>query len=401
MWFATDIMSRLNVFRLVKSSSRQISIAAVVAVSMLGFAVLTQTAQASDDRPASGKRLLILHDAGKERGIMTSASTVRKALDEAKIPIDTHDITEPSLDEELVGSNYEVNIYHARPVVIDDGSVRTRVMTPYKTPKQIAKHAGVTLRDEDRADLSISTNILADGLSERMTIQRAVPFTFVFYGRTETAYTLEPTVGDMLRSKSIRMTEADGLSVPVSTPITPGMTVKLWRNGIQTVTIDEDVDFQTEQIKDADRPAGFREVKTPGVKGKRTVTYEVNTQNGEEVGRREINSTILTQPTKQVEIIGAKFNYTGGPLSEAQITALGMCESGMTATRNSGNGFYGAFQFMPSTWRSVAPAPYNSVLPHEAPLDAQKQAVQSLLSRSSIYTQFPGCAKKMTAQGIL
>ena len=73
----------------------------------------------------------------------------------------------------------------------------------------------------------------------------------------------------------------------------------------------------------------------------------------------------------------------------------------MTANRNSGNGFYGAFQFVPSTWHKVAPAPYNTGMPHEAPLDAQKQAVQNLLSKSSIETQFPGCAKKMKAQGVL
>ena len=88
-------------------------------------------------------------------------------------------------------------------------------------------------------------------------------------------------------------------------------------------------------------------------------------------------------------------------MTEEQITALGICESGMTANRNSGNGFYGAFQFVPSTWHKVAPAPYNAGMPHEAPLDAQKQAVQNLLSKSSIETQFPGCAKKMKAQGVL
>lgn len=142
-------------------------------------------------------------------------------------------------------------------------------------------------------------------------------------------------------------------------------------------------------------------MQTPGKKGKKSVTYEITMRNGEEIERKEIQSVELNAPVEEVVVVGAKFNYTGGPLNEAQINALGSCESGMTATRNSGNGFYGAFQFMPATWRTSAPAPYNNVLPHEAPLDAQKQAVQNLLSRSSIFTQFPGCANKMRAQGIL
>ena len=120
-------------------------------------------------------------------------------------------------------------------------------------------------------------------------------------------------------------------------------------------------------------------------------------KNGSEIERKEIQSVMIEEPVEQVEVIGAKFKYSGGKLSEEQINALGRCESGMTATRNSGNGFYGAFRFSPSTWRSSAPAEYKGVLPHPAPM----QAVQTLLSRSNIYTQFPGCANKMKAQGIL
>lgn len=85
-------------------------------------------------------------------------------------------------------------------------------------------------------------------------------------------------------------------------------------------------------------------------------------------------------------------------LTEAQINYLGNCESGMTATRNSGNGYYGAFQYSIATWNSMGTGYARADL---APLEIQKAAVQRLLSRSSIYTQFPGCAKKMRAAGLL
>lgn len=88
----------------------------------------------------------------------------------------------------------------------------------------------------------------------------------------------------------------------------------------------------------------------------------------------------------------------GGPLNEAQIQYLGQCESGMTATRNSGNGYYGAFQFSPGTWRSMNTGYERADM---APIEVQKEAVQRLLSRSSIYNQFPGCARKMQAMGMI
>ncbi len=379
-------------------SVKSFGIAATVAVSLLGFAALTQPAAALSATTSSGKRLLMLHDGSNQRGIMTSASTVRKALDEANIAYDRHDITEPGLDEPLVGANYDVNIYHARPVVVVDGTTRTRVMTAAQTPKSIARDAGLTLRDEDTADMSFSDNILRDGMSERMTIQRATAFTFIFYGKTETALTRARTVGDMLRSKNISLTAADGLSVPADTPITAGMTVKLWRNGIQMTTIDEDVAFPVEQIKDADRPVGFRETKTPGVKGSRTVTYEINTQNGVEVSRKEINSIITKQPVKEVIIVGTKNNYSGS-LNE-WLLALRTCETGGNYTRNSGNGYYGAYQFLPSTWNSIARKTGRSdlvgVMPHLAsPADQDAMVIANTNMTAGLSTQHPGCYAKL------
>ena len=349
----------------------------------------------------SGERLIMIHDRDKEQGLITKADTLREVFEQADIRLDKNDRVEPGLDEPLVANSYQVNVYRARPVVIVDGPVKQLVMSAYQTPKQIAKHAGIELRDEDLAQVDLSANFVGDGASLRMNVDRAAPVQLTLYGKAETVYTQASTVKEFMKEKGIKLEKDDDTSVDQSTAITSGMSLSVWRNGKQTMTQEEAIPFETEKIQDADREASFKQVNTPGSNGSKMVTYEIVMQNGIEVSRLAIQTVVTKQPTKQVETVGAKFNYTGGPLSEAQINALGTCESGMTATRNSGNGFYGAFQFMPATWRTVAPVEYRGMLPHEAPLEAQKQAVQNLLSRSSIYTQFPGCAKKMQAQGIL
>jgi hypothetical protein len=89
---------------------------------------------------------------------------------------------------------------------------------------------------------------------------------------------------------------------------------------------------------------------------------------------------------------------TGNPLNDTQILYLGQCEAGMDPAKNTGNGYYGAFQFSYSTWKSMGTAYERADL---APLDVQIDAVQRLLKRSSIFTQFPGCARKMQALGML
>lgn len=91
-------------------------------------------------------------------------------------------------------------------------------------------------------------------------------------------------------------------------------------------------------------------------------------------------------------------SYSGGPLNEAQIQYLGNCESGMTASRNSGNGYFGAFQFSIGTWNSMGTGYARADL---APLEVQIDAVQRLVSRSSIFGQFPACSRRMQAVGLI
>lgn len=349
----------------------------------------------------TGEKLVTVYDRGENRGFITKAATLRQAFEQENINLDKNDIVEPGLDEELTSNNYQVNIYRARPVVIVDGSVQQLVMSAYQTPKQIAAHAGITLRDEDEATLGLSSNILRDGASERMSIDRAAPVRLTLYGKAETVYTQAEDVEAFMKEKGITLGPKDDVSRDLDDEITENMKLSIWRNGKQTITKEEPINFEIETIQDPSKESSYKKINTTGKNGKKLVTYEIVMRNGREVSRKTIQQVVTEKAVKQVQTVGTKFNYTGGPLSDKQINALGQCESGMTATRNSGNGFYGAFQFMPQTWSSVAPDEYKSVLPHQAPLNAQKQAVQNLLSGSSIYNQFPGCARKMQAQGII
>ncbi len=265
---------------------------------------------AGEDKPTNG-RIITLYDNGVDKGFITKKSTLREALAEQKIYVDKLDRTEPGLDEKLVANSYQVNVYRARQVIVRDEGKETKVITSYRTPKQIAKQANITLYDEDEAALAASSDPIADGVAEVMTINRSVAFNFTFYGKQQTARTMARTVGDMLKEKGIKMESVDGISVPLTTPITANMEIKLWRNGVQTLTQDEDVAFDTKKITDADQVIGYTKIETPGEVGKRTVTYEITMQDGIETSRKEINSVTTKKPSEQVEIVGTKPNGNG------------------------------------------------------------------------------------------
>lgn len=230
---------------------------------------LAVNARAQADTESSGKRLISIHDRGQDRGIVTDATSLRDVFEEANIELDKNDLVEPGLDETLLANNYEVNIYRARPVVIVDGNVRQKVMSPYQTAKQISTNAGFEMNDEDIADISRSEDIISDGNSLVLTIDRATEFNLVLYGQKVISYTQESTVAEMLAKKDIKLGLDDTLSVDPTTTMINGMTIEIWRNGKQTVSEDKIVAFETESIKDADRDLGYREIKTPGENGKK------------------------------------------------------------------------------------------------------------------------------------
>lgn len=69
---------------------------------------------------------------------------------------------------------------------------------------------------------------------------------------------------------------------------------------------------------------------------------------------------------------------------------LRRCEAGGDYRRNSGNGYYGAYQFSAATWRSLG---YPG-LPHQAPPEVQDEAAQKLQRRSG-WGQWPACSRRI------
>lgn len=77
---------------------------------------------------------------------------------------------------------------------------------------------------------------------------------------------------------------------------------------------------------------------------------------------------------------------------------LRQCEAGGDYTRNSGNGYYGAYQFARSTWRGAVTraghAEWANRLPSDAPPAVQDAAARQLQSERG-WAPWPGCSRKL------
>lgn len=360
----------------IKHQSKRISLFFVAIVVLFSSMLFIDKVLADGQQPTveSDESLVSIYDRGIERSIVTKARTVAEALKLADIEVNqSQDVVEPALDSAIDAKKFNVNIYRARPITIVDGLMRKTITTAQQTPELIAQSAGITLHKEDKVELDKTSNLAVDGADTLMTISRALSVNLTLYGKKMTVRTQAKTVAELLKEKNITIKSDDVLLVDQSAAIYPNMTIELWRNGKQTVTVDEEIAFKTETISDANKTTDYKEVKTRGENGKKTVTYEIEMNGGREVARKEIASVVTKEAKNQVEIVGTKINLPAGshtdwmaaagisPNDYGYVNYLVSKESGWRVNASNRNsGAYGLPQALPGRKMASAGADWEN-----------------------------------------
>jgi Transglycosylase-like domain len=118
--------------------------------------------------------------------------------------------------------------------------------------------------------------------------------------------------------------------------------------------------------------------------GKRKRTTKASSAETEE-SSSTVKAVIPAEPVG-TEVPAAKTT----PSQESILAALRKCESGGNYKTNTGNGYYGAYQFALGTWRKLGYSGY----PHEASPATQDEAVLKLAAKAG-WGQWPACSRKM------
>jgi len=210
-----------------------------------------------------------------------------------------------------------------------------------------------------------------------------------------------------------------------------GVSVAPSTSTLTTETVDSTDPHGSLQQESSDLPQGETKVATPGVDGVVRTTYEVTTVDGKEVSRTPIAQVVVTQKVDEVVLVGtgaakpqdnkqdnkqeqsqaqtpappapsdssggsggsASAGGSGGGPSEVgdDVWAkLAQCESGGNPRTNTGNGFYGMYQFTLETWQSLGGTGY----PHEADAATQTEMAKKLQAKAG-WGQWPGCSDKL------
>src|SRR3990167_7089967 len=323
---------------------------AVLGLILVAGIALTQ-ADNPDLRP-SDSHVVFIYSEGARQTVTSKAQTVRELVSRLNLNLSPQDVVEPSSDTPIVEDNFRINIYRARPVTVIDGGVKMVTLTAQKSPRMVAAQAGLTVHSEDIAKFeqgSVSENIIG----EKVVVARAMPILLNLYGAQLTAYTQAKTVAGLLAEKNIKLNDGESVLPDPNTPIAPQMQIFVLREGakVETYIVFEDLS----------RP------------------------------RQLIQEVIVQSAVPKILAVGAaRFSDT----LESWLYKLRMCESHGNYQANTGNGYYGAYQFSASTWNSLHTEYANA---HLAPPSVQDRAVitNTLRSSGGLATQHPGCYKKL------
>lgn len=207
---------------------------------------LTSSTSTSD--PPSPARFVTIYDQQQKLIIKTTADTVRTVLERVHISLNDTDYVEPNLDTKIDIDNFFINIYRSHPVVLINQQAKTYTMSSSYDPVTIFREAGITVYDDDE---------------------------------------IKPVFSDFFLETGV------------------ALTYELIRGNGQTVTLEEEVPFDTEYIKDYDIAVGTSEIRQLGEVGRKTASYAIFSIDGKETSRTLISETTITLPITRIIAVGA------------------------------------------------------------------------------------------------
>lgn len=328
-------------------------------------------AKGGNVQTASDSHVVFLFDKGKKTTLNTQATTVGELVDKLNLKLIAEDVVEPALDTPIEEDNFRVNVYRARPVTVVDTASRTITLTAQRSPRVVAESAGLPVFPEDNVKFAagdIDRNILG----EQVVIDRATAVQLNLYGDPRTVRTRAKTVGDLLKEKEVSLAEGDTIQPEASAALTPEMQVFVSRMGVKVETVEQDIPAPVQTVTDASLSFGASVVRQAGSPGKRTITYQIETKNGQEISRKVIQQAVIQAPVPRIVARGSTVAVTGGRTEWMNAAGIRASDHGYVnyivsresnwnyLARNKSSGAYGLCQALPGSKMATAGADWAS-----------------------------------------
>lgn len=361
---------------------------------------------------------------GETRTVTTWAGSVDGLLRDQGIDVGEHDLLAPGADAAL-DEGAEIVVRSAQQVSVQVDGEQRQVWTTAMSQADLVSSLHESGRE---VTLSASRSLDRSALELPLVVDGEA---LVRADGEETRVELEgeATVRDALEQAEVEVGRSDHVRVSSAADGTPVVSVTRVERDRRTET--ERIDFDTVRQADDSMYEGETRVVQEGRPGERTRTFGIIEVGGEQRTNVLLSNEVTREPVDRIiaygtaerpapepepepepapssgggsSSSGGSSGSSSGGSSDSSDSAeaggssvpsdvwsqLAQCESGGDPTTNTGNGYYGMYQFTLSTWQSVG----GSGLPSEASAAEQTMRAQILQQRAG-WGQWPHCAAQL------
>lgn len=326
-------------------------------------------------------------------------STVSDVLGSAGVELAAHDLVAPATDQ-AVSDGQTIVVRTAKPYTLTVDGKLVQAWSTGDSARDVLADSATSGKVVLAADRSFSREPLP-------VLGAGGTVSVVADGDTKQ---VEAAAGDgaeeILKQAGVEVSPIDRVAVE---PGDSGVTLRVTRVVRGERTVEEALAHSSENRDDATLEKGTTQVVQEGKDGSVRTTYYEETRDGKAAVSVKVSEE-RTDPVTEIVAVGTKepvvqaattSSSSSSSSSSSAGTATGsapagvwaslaQCESGGNPATNTGNGFYGLYQFTLPTWRAMG----GSGLPSDASAAEQTQRAQALQAQSG-WGQWPACARSL------
>ncbi|MFB9273873.1 ubiquitin-like domain-containing protein [Cohnella cellulosilytica] len=214
-----------------------------------------------------------------------------------------------------------------KSITIVDNGISKVVSTTTSNVLGLLEEQDIYIGPNDRLSMA-AVDPLQEG--SRLVIDRAVGVMIQADGKQQVAYSTEDTVGGVIESLNLKLSEHDRIVPEADSPLREGMTVSVVRVRKEVTETRRPIAFKVVEQKNADLEEGKTKVVTEGQKGVVVYKTEKVYEDGQLVSEETVGKTIAKPAVQQVVAVGTKkkaevaiASFSGPPTAaEAQVVKL-------------------------------------------------------------------------------
>lgn len=335
--------------------SRNGIIIGAVGIGMVGALSIGAAAYASIDKA------ITLSVDGKDRTIHSFGDNVSDVLAGEDIKLASRDLVAPS-PAASVSDGTRIVVRYARPLALTvDGAKRTHWVTALNVNQAFSE---LRVRyDGAKLSASRSAGISREGMALDVRTLKSV--TVKHDRRTTPLQTTAVTVGEALNDANVKVDADDRLRPGLAARVYDGSEIALTRVDVKSVKRNVPVAYKKVRKADSSMYDDTTKTERAGKTGLKAQVVQVIYLDGRKSKVTVTSEKWVSKPVDQIIRYGTKDRpaessgnsdgggNVGGSVDSLNWAALADCESSGNPNAVNPAGYYGLYQFSPSTWRSV------------------------------------------------